>query len=56
MANRERDDRILPRYEALIASVGSAAELQRELGCTADALNKRMERARNRRDGVAVPK
>ena len=56
MANRERDDRILPRYEALIASVGSAAELSRELGCTVDALNKRMERARHRRDGVAVPK
>jgi WhiB family redox-sensing transcriptional regulator len=51
LANRELNDRLLPRYEALIASVGNAAELQRELGISADALNKRMERARRRRGG-----
>jgi hypothetical protein len=40
----------LPRYEALIAAHGSSIDLANELGITPDALNKRMERARRRRE------
>ncbi len=51
LANRERDDRLLPRYEALMTSQGNTLEMSRELGISVDALNKRMARARERRDG-----
>ncbi len=44
------EDRLLPQYEALIANLGSAADMARELGLTTTALSKRMERARRRRD------
>lgn len=47
---RARSDALLPRYEALIAAHGSSIDLANELGITPDALNKRMERARRRRE------
>jgi WhiB family redox-sensing transcriptional regulator len=48
-ANRERDERLLRQYDALLATQGNTLEMSRELGMSVDALNKRMERARKRR-------
>jgi len=45
-----RDDALLTRYEALIERHGTSLDLAAELGITVGALNKRMERARRRRD------
>lgn len=47
---RAKSDALLPRYEALIAANGNSVDLAAELGITTDALNKRMERARRRRE------
>lgn len=47
------DDRILPTYERRMVVDGGAHIMASEMGVSADSLNRRMKRARQRRESAA---